>query len=59
MPLWGQFVNRHGEVRDDVAREFRARLTSLSNVEEADACFPSPLLSLDAPARAFYAFYGV
>lgn len=59
MPLWGQFVNRHGAVRDDVAREFRARLQSLSKVEAADECFPSPLLSLDAPAREFYTFYGV
>lgn len=59
MPLWGQFVNRRGEIREDAARELRARLRRLPHAEEADACFPSPLLSLEAPARDFCAFYGV
>lgn len=59
MPLWGQFLNRHGEVRTEAAREFRARVGRLTNASEADDCFPSPLLSLEAPAREFYAFCGV
>jgi hypothetical protein len=59
MPLWGQFVNRCGEVREDLAREFRARLRRHSDPEELDSCFPFQVLSLEAPARDFYRFYGL
>jgi hypothetical protein len=34
MPLWGQFVNRYGEVRDDVTRQFRDRLRQRSSLED-------------------------
>lgn len=59
MPLWGQFLNRHGEVREDIAREFRHRLRQQSSLENLDGCFPFLVLSLEAPVVDFYDFYGV
>jgi len=54
MPLWGQFVNRHGVVREPVAREFRERLRRAARVEELGGCFPFQVLTVEAPAAAFY-----
>jgi len=59
MPLWGQFVNRHGEVRENMARQFRERLGRQSSLEGLDHCFPFQVLSLEAPVLDFYHFYGV
>ena len=59
MPLWGQFVDRHGAVRPGMAAEFRSRLASQTSVEDLDRCFPLPTLSLEAPVTAFYEHYGV
>jgi hypothetical protein len=59
MPLWGQFVNRHGDVRENMARQFRERLGRQSSLEHLDDCFPLQLLSLEAPVFEFYDFYGV
>ena len=59
MPLWGQFVNRHGEVRQSLAREFRERLGRQSSVEGLDQCFPFQVLSVNAPVTELYDFYGV
>ena len=59
MPLWGQFVNRDGAVREDRARPFRARLGRQSSLQDLDDCFPFQVLALEAPVSAFYHFYGV
>jgi hypothetical protein len=59
MPLWGQFVSRSGEVRAEPAGTLLARLERLSSVDGLDACFPLPVIALEAPAHAFYAAYGV
>ena len=59
MPLWGQFLNRDGELREDAAREFRTRLARQSDADALDACFPLQVFSLEAPAEAFYACYGI
>lgn len=59
MPLWGQFVNRHGDVRGDVAGQFRDRLRHHSSLQNLDDCFPFQVLALEAPVVEFYDFYGV
>jgi hypothetical protein len=58
MPRWGQFVDRRGEVKEKPAAELRARVTRLSRVDDLDACFPLPVLGLEAPACDFYRFFG-
>lgn len=59
MPLWGQFVNRHVQIRESMARPFRERLGRQSSLEGLDQCFPLQVLSVEAPVREFYEFYGV
>lgn len=59
MPLWGQFVNRRGEVRPAMAAEFRRRLARQSGLDGLERCFPLPVLRLEASAGDFYDWYGV
>ena len=59
MPLWGQFLDRHGNVRENMALAFRKRLHQQSSVLGLDGCFSFQVLSLEAPALEFYDFYGV
>jgi hypothetical protein len=59
MPLWGQFLNRSGELRESVARVFQERLERQLSVDGLDQCFPLQVLSLEAPVADFYDFYGI
>ena len=58
MQLWGQFVNRRGDVRDDVAHRLLERLGRQSTVEGLDDCFPFQVLSVEAEVAQFCDFYG-
>lgn len=59
MPLWGQFVNRHGEIKETLALPFLERLERQSSMEGLDDCFPFQVLSVEASVLEFYGFYGV
>jgi hypothetical protein len=59
MPLWGQFLDRRGAVREHVAREFLDRLERQSSLDDLDRCFPFRVLSVEAPVQDFYDFYGI
>jgi hypothetical protein len=59
MPLWGQFVDRRGEVREKPTAELRARLASQSSLLGLDECFPLQVLGLEAPVTEFCDFLGV
>jgi hypothetical protein len=59
MPLWGQFVNRDGEVKEKVASELRDRLARQSGLEGLDHCFPLPVLAVEGAVQAFYELYRV
>jgi hypothetical protein len=59
MPLWGQFVDRYGDVRENMARQFRGRLGQESTLQGLGHCFPFQVLYLEAPAFEFYDFYGL
>ncbi len=59
MPLWGQFVNRRGEIRESVKHRFLERLERQTSLDDLDRCFPFQVLSLEASAMEFYQFYGV
>lgn len=59
MPLWGQFVDRHGEIKTSMRRQFLERLERQSSVDSLDQCFPFQVLSLEASVLAFYEFYGI
>ena len=59
MPLWGQFLDRHGQVRESPARQFLERLERQPRLESLGRCFPFQALGVEASAQAFYDFYGV
>jgi hypothetical protein len=59
MPLWGQFLDRHGGVRPDAAAAFLARLSRLSDMEHLPDCFPFQPLAVEAPLSDFYKFHGI
>jgi hypothetical protein len=57
MSLWGQFLDRHGTVRQQLALPFLQRLSLQKRLDELAQCFPYQALALDAPASSFYDFY--
>ena len=59
MPLWGQFLNRWGETKEHMMRQFLQRLEYQSGLEHLDECFPFQVLRVEASALEFYEFYGV
>lgn len=59
MPLWGQFLDRRGELKEPSARRLLERLGRQTSLDTLDECFPLQVLRLEAPVREFYDFYGV
>ena len=59
MPLWGQFLDRRGEVKPDMTRPFLERLAQSSSVDGLARCFPLQVLTLEAPCADFHDFSGV
>lgn len=59
MPLWGQFLDRHLQVRPAARAEFLQRLALVSHADQLDQCFPLPVLTLEASALEFHDFYRI
>ena len=59
MPLWGQFLDRHGAVKERTTRPFLDRLERQSAMDDLDRCFPLPVLSLEASVQDFYDCYDI
>jgi hypothetical protein len=59
MPLWGQFLDRYGEIKTSMTRPFLERLERQSSVDSLDQCFPFQVLSVEASVTEFYDFYGI
>jgi len=57
MPLWGQFLDRHGEIKENVTRQFLARLERQSSLDGLDQCFPFQVLAVEASVLEFYKVY--
>jgi hypothetical protein len=57
MPLWGQFLDRHGAIKGDMAQRFQERLERQASLDGLDQCFPFQVLSVNASVRDFYEFY--
>ncbi|WP_025602123.1 hypothetical protein [Burkholderia sp. WSM2230] len=58
MPLWGQFLDRHGAVRVGVVEDFIRRLSCVANFQDLVCSFPLQALAVEAPIERFYCFYG-
>ncbi len=59
MSLWGQFVDRHGRIKESMTQPFLASLERQTSREGLNECFPFQVLTVRAPAPAFYDFYGL
>ena len=59
MPLWGQFLDRHGGIKGHMTRPFLECLERQSSVERLEECFPLQVITVEASVREFYDFYGI
>lgn len=59
MPLWGQFVDRRGEVKERMAHQLLERIGCRPSLDGLDQCFPFQVISAETSVRDFYEFYGV
>ncbi len=59
MPLWGQFLDRHGEIKEGMTRQLLERLERLTIVDGLDQCFPLQVLAAEASVTDFYEFYRI
>jgi hypothetical protein len=59
MPLWGQFLDRQGAIRENMTRRFLEHLEHQSSLHRLDQCFPFQVLAVGAPVQDFYDFYGI
>ncbi len=59
MPLWGQFIDRHGSIRADAATVFLDRLSRHVVMEHLAQCFPLQPLAVEAPLSDFYKFHRI
>ncbi|HYF43804.1 MAG TPA: hypothetical protein VEA35_15355, partial [Ramlibacter sp.] len=53
LPLWGQLVDRHGQVRPALQERFMQQLEAAAAVNQLAACFAFPVIAVEAPARIF------
>jgi hypothetical protein len=59
MPLWGQFLDRYGEIKKGMMRQFLERLERQSSLDSLAQCFPFQVLSVEASVTEFYDFYRI
>jgi hypothetical protein len=59
MPLWGQFIDRHGSIKADAATVFLDRLSRQADMEHLAQCFPLQPLAVEAPLPDFYKFHRI
>jgi hypothetical protein len=53
MPLWGQFLDRHGAIRREAATALMQRLSMQRSIDGLAACFPLQVLALDGVVSMF------
>jgi hypothetical protein len=59
MPLWGQFLDRYGNLKASMTRPFLESLERQSSIDRLNECFPFQVLAVEAPVSVFYDFYGI
>jgi hypothetical protein len=57
--LWGQFLDRHGNVKDSLGQSFRRGIALATTPKELNDCFPYDVLAATGDIRDFYTTYGV
>jgi hypothetical protein len=59
LPLWGQFIDHRGHVKEDLAAQFLECLDRQHDLSSIEKCFPFQVLHLESSVQEFYQFYGV
>jgi hypothetical protein len=59
MSLWGQFLDRHGEVRPGPTTTFLDRIATATTLDALMRSFPLPVRAPRCSIEHFYAFYGL
>ncbi len=59
LPLWGQFVDHRGHIKEDLVAQFLERLDRPRDLTGIEQCFPFQVLHLESGIEEFYQFYGV
>ncbi len=57
--LWGQFIDRQGQLKPAMVAVFRDRLEQIQSLTELETCFPLQILSGSAPVSVFVEHYGL
>lgn len=57
--LWGQFVDRYGQVKPQLAEQFHQQLHTQHSLDDLQRSFPFSVLHLECPVERFYQFYQV
>lgn len=57
--LWGQFIDRRGQLRESVVNVFLNNLERQNTLEGLKTSFPFQTLRLKSPLEYFYQFYGI
>ena len=57
MRLWGQFLDRSGEIKESMTRPFLERLEGQASLDSLSQCFPFQVLRVEASVSEFYDFY--
>ncbi len=59
MPLWGQFLDRHGALKPEITEPFVQRVERAADLQGLTACFALQPLALDAPVEVFWSGHGI
>ena len=59
MPLWGQFLDHAGRVKENLAAAFLACVGRASTITDLAACFPQQVYAVECDIVYFYRFYGI
>jgi hypothetical protein len=59
LPLWGQFIDHRGRVKEDLAAQFLECLDRQHDLSGIEKYFPYQVLHLESSDQDFYQFYGV
>ncbi|HPH97409.1 MAG TPA: hypothetical protein PKW33_21840 [Anaerolineaceae bacterium] len=59
LPLWGQFLDKRMQVKEDLAGPFLECIKQKRSLETLESCFPFKVLYLETSIQEFYPFYKI
>ena len=59
LPLWGQFIDHGGCVKEDLVAQFLECLDQQHDLAGIEQCFPFQVVHLESSIQEFYQFYDV